>query len=155
MFYCIFVLMQMRGMQKRIKQKSLKIYTLCVLGRLPMWVQHPGSISKHGASPMYTQPFHTEKNHKSSLTSWTVFIFILLSTNNELHLNRERHYLIFLHQLVSFVLFQIQALCNSPSLTTARATFTPVGRGGGKRWAQSRTYLGMDQLPLLAQVLIS
>lgn len=36
----------------------------------------------------------------------------------------------FLHQLVSFVVFQIQAPCNSPSMTTTCAAFTP-------QWAEA------------------
>lgn len=69
----------MRRMQKRIKRKSLKIYMLCILGRLPTWVQHPGSISKHGASPVYTQPFYTEKTTKVLwLHGQHLFLFYLV-----------------------------------------------------------------------------
>lgn len=97
----------------------------CLVGRLPTWVQHMGSISKHGASPIYTPPFQTEENTEALwfMDSFPQYLFLFGLV--QIMSYRERHRWMLLRRLVSFVLVQIQALCNLLSLTAPCAAFTP------------------------------
>lgn len=138
----------MRGMEKRIKQKSLKIYTSCILGRLPMQVQHPGSISKHRASPIYTQPFYTEENRDSFIQ----YLFLFYSVQTMSSISTARGTTRYFCTSKSHLCFSRCRRCSSRSPAARVPLRTSAGRGSKSGWAQNRA--GVEQLPPLARVLI-
>lgn len=83
-------MIQMRRMQKRIKQKSAKMYI------------HSGQAANVNTTPQFHQQTWVKtgevptilprEKHRSPLTTKAA----LFSTNSELHLNREGHYSILL-----------------------------------------------------------
>lgn len=142
--------MQMRGMQKRIKQKSWKIYTVCILGRLPMWVRHPSAISKHGASAIYTQPFYTEKTKLPWLHRQYLFLFYSVQITSYISTGRGT-----IWYFCTTCAFPDPGTLQLPQSDNHMCHFyATVSRGEGRRRAQRRTCLRMDQLQSLAQVLI-